>query len=267
MKQLLKKFTFLLCSLLAFSCHSAPDWAPGFIIIGAGKSGTTSMYNYLKHHPNIIASNSKEVEFFGFNKFNFGINWYQKQFPTAPDDGKKYLFFEASAGYIWRKDAPKDLFTSFPETKLIVMLRDPIDRAYSNYKMWMRAGKKPISFEDAIDEKSSSVDVNFVIKAGIYVNYLKQWLSYFPQDQFLIVRFEDFVLNPDATVNQVFRFIGLPEFHHTSFPVAYVGSHNANYPINRIGDITPKTRKKLQEFYRPYNQELEELLGMQFNWG
>ena len=119
---------------------------PNFLIIGAQRCGTTSLYNYLIQHPQIVPSSKKEVHFFDLN-FHLGQSWYEKHFPEVSDN---ILTGEASPYYIFHPLCPKRIFDYDPSVKLIVILRNPIDRAYSHYRHIVRLGHEPLKFEDAL---------------------------------------------------------------------------------------------------------------------
>jgi hypothetical protein len=259
------------------SMHVLPD----FIIIGASRSGTTSLYEYLNQHPSIIRGVGKEIHYFDKN-FGRGIKWYKSFFPTKRKKSKleekhkgKCLTGESTPRYLYHHHAPKRVFQLLPNVKLIVVLRNPIDRAYSRYEQQAAVGLEELSFEDAIEQEENRItddmkkmekdenfySVYFYRKAyktmGIYVNQLRRWFEYFPREQFLILKSEDLRSNPAQVYNQTIEFLGLPKHELDSFKA---------YRMRKYPTLSEKTREKLSDFFRQYNEQLYQLLGRNFDW-
>ena len=257
-----KKFSIILCSLALhqqiYSGH------PNFIIIGAQKSGTTSLYNYLIQHPLISSATKKEIHYFN-NRANFkkGSSWYSSHFP---DVSFPHITGEATPMLSAPGGVPQKIKELYPNIKLIAILRDPVARAFSNYKMCVLKNLENEDFETALSlenkrerlarEKPRLLSYSL---RGKYAQALKQWLKHFPKEQILVLIFEEFFANPQKSLNEVFKFLGLPE--HTL--KTYRQYHRSKLPNLKIKS---NTEKKLKEFYRPYNQELETLLGRKLPW-
>ena len=254
---------------------------PDFIIIGASRSGTTSLYEYLNQHPSIIRGVGKEIHYFDKN-FDRGIKWYKSFFPTKRKKSKleeklkgKCLTGESTPRYLYHHHAPKRVLQLLPNVKLIVVLRNPIDRAYSRYEQQAAVGLEELSFEDAIEQEENRItddmkkmekdenfySVYFYRKAyktmGIYVNQLRRWFEYFPREQFLILKSEDLRSNPAQVYNQTIEFLGLPKHELDSFKA---------YRMRKYPTLSEKTRDKLSNFFRQYNEQLYQLLGRNFDW-
>jgi len=254
---------------------------PNFLIIGAARSGTTSLYQYLIKHPSIVPGVGKEVYFFD-KKFNKGINWYKSFFPTTlkmsrleQKQKRKCLTCEATPRYLHYFHAPKRILSFLPNIQLIVLLRNPIDRAYSHYQMEVDSGNEKLSFEDAINQEEGRItsdmkkmekdenfySVNFYRKSyltrGIYVDQLKRWFKYFPREQFLILKSEDLYSNPSNTYQQVLDFLELSKYELNSFKA---------HRMREYSPIRPQTREKLTKYFQPYNEQLYELLNRNFDW-
>ena len=259
------------------SSHVLPD----FLIIGAARSGTTSLYEYLSQHPSVIPGVGKEVYFFD-KKFNKGINWYKSFFPTKLSKSRleskqkrNCLTGEATPRYLHYPHTPKRVFDLIPNIKLIVLLRNPIDRAYSHYQMEVGSDNEELPFEEAIEQEEKRItddmkkmernenfySVYFYRKSyltrGIYVNQLKRWFEYFPREQFLILKSEDFYSKTPKVYQQVLDFLGLSTFELNSFKAHRMKKYSA---------ISAETRKKLADYFRPYNEQLYQLLGRNFDW-
>jgi tetratricopeptide (TPR) repeat protein len=242
----------------------SPVESPDFIIIGAQKSGTTSLYHYLSQHPKVISSIVKEVNFWS-RDFDYGLDWYLAQFPPSPKRQKLFTG-EASPSYLNTREAPERLFSVFPNMKLIVLLRNPVNRAISHYYHWRRENWASCQLKDAIEsdiqelenhEKDYWNQPHSYVARGVYVEFLKIWMTIFPKEQFLIIKSEDFYENPAKTLSQVYRFLDIPNRKIEDFKPYNSGSYSS---------VDPAIIQTLQDYFKPYNAELEDFLGLKFNW-
>jgi hypothetical protein len=254
---------------------------PYFIVIGAHRGGTTSLYLYLQQHPLIIPSNTKEVHFFDVN-FTKGLGWYKTHFPSLvrkyyikQTRGEDIVTGEASPYYMFHPLAPKRILNEIPQVKLIAILRNPVDRAYSHYQHSIKRKTETLSFEEAIEkeEERTRGEVDKMLKnenynsfphrahsylaRGIYIDQLKVWSSFFPKEQLLVIKSEDLYTNPSPTFKQVLKFLDLPEWEPKEYKEYNAGSYSK---------IEPSTRKKLSDYFEPHNQRLYEYLGTNFGW-
>lgn len=239
---------------------------PNFIIIGVQKGGTTSLFGYLTQHPQIMSPIKKEIDFWSW-KFNESINWYLAHFPVIPD-GKKILAGEASPSYFNHPDAARRIYQFFPKIKLIILLRNPVVRAISQYYTWRRFNWENRSLEEAIESDLDKLinnpekvnywmgEQNYLAK-GVYIEFLKEWMSLFPREQLLILKSEDFYADPQAIVQQVLNFLDLPRYELLEYK---------NYNPGNYSQIDPLMDKKLSNYFQVHNQKLEEYLGIKFNW-
>jgi len=266
---------------LFYTTTSSAHVLPDFLIIGAARSGTTSLYEYLSQHPSVIPGVGKEVYFFD-KKFDKGINWYKSFFPTKLNKSRlenkqkrNCLTGEATPRYLYHPHTPKRVLDLLPNVKLIVLLRNPIDRAYSHYQMEYASGHEKLSFEDAISQEEERVkddkekmfangsfySVEFYRKSyltrGIYADQLKRWFEYFSREKFLILKSEDFYSKTSEVYQQVLDFLGLSKFELNSFKAHRMGKHS---------DVSAETREKLTDYFRPYNEQLYQLLDRNFDW-
>src|SRR5438067_227401 len=128
---------------------------PDFLIIGTQRGGTTSLYHYLKTHPCVESATTSDTHFFD-KKFSKGLGWYRGHFPTwmekyyAQMRGQRFVTGEASSSYLFHPHVPKRVVQVLPHVKLIVLLRNPVDRAYSQYYHAIELGHETLSFEEAI---------------------------------------------------------------------------------------------------------------------
>jgi Sulfotransferase domain len=266
---------------------------PDFIIIGAQRGGTTSLYYYLTEYAGILSALHKEVHFFD-DHFTSGMRWYRGQFPTflqkysVERTGKRRgLTGESSPYYLFYPHAPKRVKAALPKVKLIVLLRNPVDRAYSHHWLATYEGHETLSFEKAIkceaerlageeekmlaDEHHQSYNHRHYayLSRGIYVDQLRNWMSYFPKEQFLILKSEDFYSDPLTTVKQTLEFLEVPgtaldtrkDFKQYREPTPK-GYRNIQKPQEMDRDV----RASLVEYFQPYNASLYNFLGRDFDW-
>jgi hypothetical protein len=204
---------------------------PNFIIVGAAKAGTTSLYHYLKQHPQVFMSEVKETNFFVFEgqKLDFqgprdmefvrefsitSFDNYQKLFQKA--DGALAVG-EVSPQYLYDPTAAANIYSEIPDVRLIAILRNPIDRAYSSFLMMRRDGREPLrSFSRAIQHEQNRKEQNWeyiwrYIEVGFYSNQLSRYYDLFKKDQILILFYEEFELDPVMFTKKIFKFIGVDD--------------------------------------------------------
>ncbi|WP_293338844.1 sulfotransferase [Microcoleus sp. CAWBG58] len=242
---------------------------PDFIIIGSPRCGTTSLYKYITSHPQILPAANKEICFFS-EHFNKGLAWYQAHFPPSID-AHHFLTGEATPTYLTHPLAASRLHGCLPKVKLIVILRNPVERALSHYQMLVRRGTESRTFEKAIDAElqllagtteTSLADKNYwkdchYIYKSLYAWNLKQWMNLFPREQFLILQSEEFYANPAATLSQVFNFLDLPDYQLRDYKQYNGGNYQ---PANDV------VCQRLREYFQQHNQELAEYVQRQFIW-
>jgi len=238
---------------------------PKILIIGAQKSGTRAFQMLLSQHPQIL-NRTGEIHFFDLH-FEKGVDWYKEQFPqnNCPD----LIKVDKSPYYLFHPLAAKRAYEVLPNAKLIVLLRNPIDRAYSQHQMNMRNKKTTISFLDALKKENelnlkdpssfalTETRIFSYLSRSIYVEQLKRWLTYYPLEQMLIISFDDLMHNPNKVMQEALQFLNLPEYDTFNFQVG---------EIQKYPPMDKALRQKLSDYFLPYNQELELLLGRQFNW-
>jgi hypothetical protein len=259
---------------------------PDFIIIGTMRGGTTSLYSYLIEHPNIGPAYMKEVHFFDVY-FSKGLHWYRAQFPSSVQkyytehvQKQNFITGEASPYYLFHPHAPKRIARTLPQVKLVVQLRNPVNRAYSHYYHEVAGGHEKIAtFEEAIacEEERIGKEAELLAKneqyisynhrhfsylaRGIYVDQLKVWMNLFPQEQFLILKSEDFFADPAAGLKQVLEFVNVPAMGLKAQKGEYEQLNTTRPPR-----MNPATRKRLIEYFEPHNARLYEYLGVDFGW-
>ena len=255
---------------------------PNFLIIGYPKSGTTSLFEYLLKHPNVLPPKGKEIDYFD-RLYSRGQNWYKTAFPlqstmkiNSQINKTKMLTGEATPRYIYNPNALHRIKKTLPKCKFIILLRNPIDRAFSHYIMNIKNEYEYLSFEDALKKENERIknrvkkmkedpnyfswnyDLYAYLEHGIYVNQLKRWMEVFPRDQFLIVQSEEFLQNTSQTYQNVLKYLDLPKWEPDEFRLFKKRDYKEKMNV--------ETRKKLSEFFRPNNEKLYEFLGQRFDW-
>ncbi|SEG46822.1 Sulfotransferase domain-containing protein [Thermomonospora echinospora] len=250
---------------------------PGFLMVGTQRGGTTSLFRSLAEHPGIVQPNfHKGVHYFDVN-YHRGPTWYQGHFPTRAAARKRAagttdrpLAFESAGYYMHHPLAPGRIAADLPGVKLIVLLRDPVERAYSAHKHELARGFETEPFERALEleperlagevEKMRADDAylshshrhHSYVNRGQYADQLEVLFELFGQDRVLVLFAEDFFAEPEPHYDRVIDFLGLPHWRPASFE-----RHNA-----RPSSPMPATvRARLSAHFEPYDEKLAALLG------
>jgi hypothetical protein len=254
---------------------------PDFILIGAQRCGTTSLFRALLAHPQVIRPTfHKGINYFDLNYFH-SVRWYRGHFPvaglaarrTAPHGGP--AVFEASGYYLYHPFALERIAHDMPSVKLVAMLRDPVERAFSAYKHELARGFEWESFEKALELEDSRLageidrmraDPHYESVAhrhhsyrhrGHYAEQLERAFRFFSREQVHIMDSEAFFAEPVLEYERVLAFLGLRPFQPASFD-----RYNA-----RPGSATELgTRRILKEYYRAHDARLASLLGRELSW-
>lgn len=198
---------------------------PNFIVIGAGKSGTTTLYELLKEHPEVHMSAVKETNFFAlWGKSLEGTSEDPKQlrhYPWSVTSPAAYseLFEntenakargEVSPMYLYNEDAPEAIKSTIPDVKLVVILRNPVDRLHSRYMHLLRENRQPAEdYKEVLDQDSIWWERNDLVREGFYNTYLQRYFQLFPPSQLRVYLYEDLQSNPTALMKDLYEFIGV----------------------------------------------------------
>jgi hypothetical protein len=249
-----------------------PVEAPDFVIIGTQRGGTTSLHAYLGAHPHIDVPATKELHYLT-DRFGRGREWYLGQFPPIVPAG--HLTGEATPYALFHPLAPERLRAVAPHARLIVLLRNPVDRAYSHYLMERVRGDELLDFPAAIaaeptrlagEEAKLLADPAYVswphkhasyLARGDYAPQLARWFAHFPRDQFLILRSEDLYQRTADTFASVTDFLGLDAPSTIPFSI-----HNRTDGP----PLDPDLRRRLRADFAPKNSALSDLLGWGPSW-
>jgi len=273
---------------------------PAFFIIGANKCGTSSLYRYLVGHPRVLPCAEQEPNFFGRHDPEYiaqHIDEYFALFPTVGDTGPVTLAWEASdeAGrgmhttlnverrasrsYItgeatastFHDVSPALLHRHLPDTRLIVVVRDPAERAYSHHRMYQRFYAAGYDEEGPVGDFETDITAELdahrrgaptrYLAPGFYVELLEAWEEAYGRDRILVLTTDDLADAgaAEASMRRLEAFLGLPGGHDASV----LGRR-----FNRAGPATmsPSLRRALTELYRPHNERLERHLGRELHW-
>jgi hypothetical protein len=182
---------------------------PTFIGIGAQKCASTWIYDILADHPDVALSHQKEINFFSYH-YDHGLQWYEDNFCAT---GKPVAFGEISPSYFHEPGVPERLRRHYPKVKLIVSLRNPVQRAISNHVHEIRIGH--LTGDDLSLEKGLKNNPMYV-EQGLYAKHLQRWLDYFPREQILILLFDDIVGDRAESARRIYRFLGIDEDHRSA---------------------------------------------------
>lgn len=245
---------------------------PDFIVIGTVRSGTTSLYHNICEHPSVLPAAYDEIGFFDSN-FHLGIKWYQSMFPkkSSVDEIKNETGFgitgEDTPFYFWKEEVPKRIHELIPNCKLLTILRNPIDRAYSNYNLGKRSKTEMESFEDAIHEEMKRIKNGLkredfdhkssYLAKGFYFLQLNMWYKIFPKEKIFILSTEELADNPIQTMNNVYDFLEIPEYK-------LINPHKKK--LEKYEKMSDNMRNELINFFKPHNEKLFKLINQRFDW-
>lgn len=258
---------------------------PDFLVIGTKRGGTTSLWRYLIQHPLVPrlfpAWNTKTSHYFEEN-WSRGEAWYRSHFPTRRQraalerkHGGPSKVGEAAPLYMFHPLVAGRVAGLMPQARMIVLLRDPVERAYSHWKERRGEGVEPLGFADALAAEESRTagererllaDPGYHSEAydwytyrarGRYLEHLEPWLDRFDRSQLLFVASETLYRQPAETYAQILRFIGLPSYELPAYDV---------FNDRPSKGMDEDVRAELTAYYKPFNAALADRLGMTFDW-
>ncbi len=273
---------------------------PDFFVIGAKKGGTSFLYHLLSQHPLVEPAAAKELHFFD-NHFDEGLEWYSRCFPQPRwEDGRRTITGEATP-HLDSFRVPEKMARVVPQARLIALLRNPVDRAYSDYQMVVRKGRETRSFEEAIEAEEATIKAKtgkwgarrfggengtstheedgvgpagstrqYLFK-GLYAYQLSRWSKFFDKRQMFVLKSEDFFKRPEEILKAVYAFLDLPDWEPDA-PEPLDGRKKEKHERTKRNkgryeqEMDPATRRRLEEFFEPHNRRLYEYLGVDFGW-
>ena len=253
---------------------------PDFLVIGAMKGGTTSLYDYLCRHEKVEVAFRKEVHYFD-GHYTSGVQWYRANFPTHSQMqrlGPGAVTGEATPYYLYHQAAASRIAAIVPHARLIAVLRDPADRAISHYFHSVRTGMDTRPIRQAFAEEHQQVpgeeqrvlDNHYTsdrhrmwsyVARGHYAQQIEAYYQHFSRDQLLVLKSEELFADPQQAVTQVTDFLRVePMELHNVKPL-----NTGSYAQSDSAEVE-QVRVELREYFRPHNQRLSELLDRDFLW-
>ncbi|MEJ7706836.1 MAG: sulfotransferase domain-containing protein [Nocardioidaceae bacterium] len=248
---------------------------PGYLIVGTKRGGTTSLAAWVYQHPQVApCRNNKGTHYFDINYWR-GPKWYFSRF-EKPRDGWT-ITGEASPYYMYHPAGAERIAATLPEVKLIAVLRDPVERAWSQYRYEVARGHETESVERALELEPERIRGererlmadpkypgmpyrhNGYLERGHYAEQLERIYAKFPRDQMLVLCSEEMYRDPNGQLARVWKFLDLDPMDSLEGTQA----RNANLTSE---NVPPAIRELLSEYYRPLNEELYELTGIDFGW-
>ncbi len=259
---------------------------PDYLVIGTKRGGTTSMAKWLLEHPDVAplfpARETRKGTYYFDVNFGRGDAWYKSHFPTraslnlrAKRKGRPVLVGEATPYYLHSPHAANRAVEAVPNAKIIVLLRDPIARAFSHWTERTRNNVETLSFEEALaaepgrlegEEDKMLADPSYVsfahqhfsyIDQGRYARGLRRWMQAFPPEQLLIIRSEDMYENPGKIFGQTLEFLGLPAYEPQAFSA---------WNMKPKDPVSAEATALLRQALADDVVELEDLLGRSMEW-
>ncbi|MEQ9370565.1 MAG: sulfotransferase domain-containing protein [Coleofasciculus chthonoplastes F3-SA18-01] len=255
---------------------------PDFLIIGAQKAGTTSLYRYLAQHPQVLENNTwKEIRYFDLpENYSQGLGWYLGHFPSKFRKGNK-LTCDASPSYLYFPQIPKQIKQNLGNIKMIAVLREPVSRAYSAWQMYHSFSDNPNdklkaiaderSFAEAIEQElnpeSNTAKYPYdYIDRGKYVEQLENYYNYFDRDNILVLNIEQFRKNFGTVLDCVCDFLNIEKFSQNEIDNLNNQKHNSGkYKSSKTTEDQEKM-EFLRSYFAPFNERLYTLLGTRYNW-
>lgn len=251
-----------------YTLTSALRPLPNALIIGAQKSGTTSLNGWLRYHPSVQWSSLKEVHFFDRN-YEKGRLWYQSHFPLRQRFcllGRPSCVIEASPAYLYEPSVPGRIKELLPKARLILLLRNPVNRAISHYKHTYRNGRETRSMSEALlsnegrDRWGMPCDINHYLAQGQYAEQLERYMNLFDPAQMLILKSEEMFQAPDSVFAKVLKFLGLIDLPLACRDALNVGSRkNRSLPASSLA-VSSDVDRRLRLHYEPWNERLKRLV-------
>jgi hypothetical protein len=260
---------------------------PDFLVAGTKRGGTTSLWKWLQQHPGVLpmfpaVQQIKSPHYFDVN-WTRGERWYRSHFPTRAAVaraerhlGHRPVVGEASPYYMFHPLAPERVAATAPGAKVIMLLRDPVDRAFSNWRERRGSDAEDIAdFAAALDAEPGRLegeverllrdpgyysfhhDNHTYLARGRYDEQVRRWIEHLGREQLLILRSEDMYADPAGVFAQVEDFLGLPHSDAIRF------DHHHLLPDRRWEEAV---RSRLISYYEPHNRALSETLGRRLDW-
>ena len=256
---------------------------PDFLVIGAQRAGTTTLYHYLVRHPQVLgAIGDKEVHHFDQPGAE-DLHAYRAAFPrraTVEREGRrahgKVVVGEATPYYLFHPAVPERVRAALPDVRLIAVLRDPVERAWSHHRHEVELGYEDLPFEDALEREEERLAgeeerllsdpraVSFAhqhhsyVARGRYLEQLARWWRAFPSERLLLIRSEDLHRDPASTMGSISEHLGIEPWSPTAWR-----SYNASAGSRSMPD---RARERLRASFASWNRRLVDATGVEWDW-
>lgn len=255
---------------------------PDLYLAGVQKGGTTSLYSWLIQHPQIIPAKNKEIFYYSITgNYHKGDQYYRQFFATKLykrihefNIKKRAITLDATSNTFDSLEAPARILKDNPKARVIVLLRDPVARAFSHYKFSVKKGFEKATFEKALELEDKRISLakenpladpghNYVrqrlgyFNRGLYADHAKNWLNIFPTSQLLFVNSETLFKESSRTFNEITDFLGLDRYDGIKFQKWNEGSKEK---------MNDGTRQSLVERYKSHNERLFQIINQRYDW-
>ena len=274
LKNIYQNFRYIIIGRKFKGITAAQRKLPDFLVIGGKRCGTTTLFEFLRQHQMIAEPVIDHMGFFDDN-YSIGINYYKSFFPIKTEETAKKLDYDVTTSYLTSPFVAERVAKEIPNVKIIVLLRNPTSRAWSDYNASQKKDASEEEFQTYIydylqeleasdfEEKVSKNDYNMsepfsnFIKKGLYAVYLKKWLKLFPRKNFLFISTESFSKDENKVFKQIFDFLGLSNFEIHKLQRMSKGNYEK---------LNPKIKNKLDLFFASHNDELFKLINEKYDW-
>ena len=245
------------------------------LIIGTARGGTSTLFATLKGCSGIAGSTHKELHYFDQpSAFTIDLETYSRKFVGTG------IRMEGTPSYLFVPLVPKRIKEIIPQARFIVLLRNPIDRAFSHYALVQRHRNVPngihrvLTFEEALALEETEMRKSYrglldysYVSRGRYAEQLQNWFSYFSRDRFLIVKSEDYFAHTEQETAKCLSFaLGKVPVNPKITLTDRFFNKSSHHTVQDYGSISKEVREKLQQHFQPYNEQLYTLLGKDFGW-
>jgi len=237
---------------------------PSFAIVGAMKSGSTSLYAYLQQHPQVLPLARKEIDYWSW-RYHRGCKWFLSHFPSVPATWQG-VAGDASPTYFQHALAPQRMLAANPDFKAIVVLRDPVDRTISHHFHQERRASDLRELDTAIAGQIAAIEagdydpqrLDNAVASSLYAPHVQRWLAHFGRDRFLIILSDELFAAPQRVLSRVFAFLDIDDRQIPDVTARNVGHYDR--------DRQRAIRQRLRDFFAPSVRELEALCEIETPW-
>jgi len=238
--------------------------SPSFLLLGGQKCGTTTLYDQISRNKQVLPSTMKEIHYFD-NNYNKSFNWYRAHYPLKTSEK---ITGEATAFYLFHPLVAERVKKTFPDIKLIIIVRNPVKRAFSQYQHNIRLKRENLTFDKAIKMEETRLKNEPILenkllfshwfhsykKMGCYIEQIKNWLKYFKREQLFITSLELLNMESKNTINDIFTFLQLD---NENFSILKEAENVGGYKEK----MNKNTEIELSEYFESYNKELFNFVG------